>query len=202
MKKVKEELLLSIIFVAKWLVLGLGSVGVLYVAIYFAYHKSYYDPRLEKFDYEISVLQDRKDSLVTSIEALNTGLEANEAQISKLKNIDLPEAEKSIKKSKESIDGLGLKWWEKIPVPMMKKDKNIEDAYVQLEDAESNKNIINEELDTLFNKQQKSSETKSKLSDEIHDIDVDISEEKRDKESFEVDVKGPMLWLAGVLGLT
>lgn len=202
MKKVKEELLLSVIFVTKWLALGLGLVGVLYVAIYFAYHKSYYDPRIEKYDYEISVLQDKKGNLVTSIEALNSGLKANDEQINKLKNIDLPEAEKLINKNKESIDSLGLKWWEKIPVPMMKKNKNIEDAYMQLENAENNKNIINEKLGNLYGKQQKSNESKTELSDEIHDIDVDISEKKRNKERFEVDVKGPMLWLAGVLGLT
>ena len=202
MKKVKEEFLLSIIFVGKWISLGLGTVGVLYVAIYFAYHKSYYDPRIEKFDYEISVLQEEKSNLIDTKNKLNSELQTNLKEENTLKNKKLPEAENLISKSKTSIESLGLKWWEKLSAKMIKQDKDVEAAYNDLQAAEDNKITIVESLENLDIEQEKSNKLISNISEDISDVDTEISEVVQDKKLFEVDVKGPVIWLASVLGLT
>ncbi len=60
MQKVKEEFFLSVIFVLKWLSLGLGALAIVYFAISLAYHKSYYEPLIQEYDLEISELKKKK----------------------------------------------------------------------------------------------------------------------------------------------
>ena len=67
MDKVKEEFFLSLIFILKWLSLGLGALGILYFAISLAYHKSYYDPLIKEYDLEISELHKEKEAVETSL---------------------------------------------------------------------------------------------------------------------------------------
>jgi len=202
MSKVKEELLLSTIFVGKWLALGLGVVGILYISIYLAYHKSYFDPRMEKFDLEISEQLELKNRLEATRITLNSGLKANKGKADELKTDNFPDVENRINKAKEEIDNLGLKWWEKIPVPMLKKDKKVEAAYNELKIAERARGSINDKLDGLHDEYEKSNKLIKKISNEIQDYEMEISEIERDKKRAQVDVKGPVLWLFSILGLT
>ena len=81
MQKVKEEFFLSLIFVLKWLSLALGVLGILYFAISLAYHRSYYDPLMKKYELEIAELHKQKTENETSLSRLQQTLNQIETQI-------------------------------------------------------------------------------------------------------------------------
>lgn len=105
--KVKEEFYLSLIFVAKWLMLGLGIVGILYFAIYLAYHKSYHDPLMEKYDLEIAELVEQKNSLVKSKNIISLALQAN-LEKKKGQEKKLSEVKTRLEKIEHKKNELGL----------------------------------------------------------------------------------------------
>jgi chromosome segregation ATPase len=202
MKKVAEEFLLSLIFVGKWLVLGLGIVGILYVAISLAYHKSYHDPRMDQFDLDIAESIDKKNRLEETRETLTNGMDATNNEIEKLEENDLPNSDRQIESIKLKISDLGLKWWDRLPIPMLEKDEAVEEIYQELDDANNNRTAIVYKIEVFKNDRDKSIELISGISKEIRDYEIDISELKNDKKRAQVDVKGPMIWLLSMLGLT
>jgi len=202
MKKVAEELFLSLIFVGKWLVLGLGIVGVLYVAISLAYHKSYFDPRMDQFDLDIAEQIDEKVRLEETRDTLKNGIEVTSIEIEKLEDNDLPNADRKIENVKLKINDLGLKWWDRLPIPMREKDEAAEEIYQELENAQYERTVIVDKVEVLNNEREKSTELIAGISKEIRDHEIDISELKNDKKRAQVDVKGPMIWLLSMLGLT
>jgi len=202
MEKVKEEFMLSLIFVGKWLILGFGVLGILYVAIYLAYHKSYYDPRMDKYDLEIAEIVESIDGLKETKVTLVSGLESTNKKITILEDRELPKAEKEIENAKSSIAELGLKWWDKLPIPMLEKSDSAKQAFQRLDNAELKKESIEESIEGLRGKRKSSNTSISNVDGEIQNYEADLSEKKRDKKRAEVDVKGPLIWLASILGLT
>jgi len=202
MEKVKEEFILSLIFVGKWLFLGLGIVGVLYVAISLAYNKSYYEPRMDKYDLELAEIAERIDGLKDTKITLENDLGSTDDRIKLLEKVELLKVEKEIERSKELISTLGLKWWQKLPIPMLKESESAKKAYETLKKAENKKSALVDEIEKLRDKRKNSNTSISNVLSEIQNYEMELSEKKRDKKRAEVDVKGPMLWLAGILGLT
>lgn len=200
MQKVKEELMLSAIFVGKWLTLGLGAIGVLYLAINLAYHKSYFDPRMEKFDLEISELQEKINKLNNSIEVSNNELTTSKEKIGKLEVDELPKAKRQVEKAENKIDSLGLSWLEKLPNPLREKNISTKNAYKELKKSEDNEATIAKKLKNAIDKRDVITESISKISDKIQNLEENLSDMKYKKKRAEVDVKGPLLWLVGFLG--
>ena len=202
MKKVKEELMLSLIFVGKWLILGLGVVGVLYLAISLAYNKSYYEPRMDKFDLDIAEITESMSALMEKKATLEVNLDLTVNKIKLLEDDKLAKVEKEIEDAKLVISELDLKWWQKLPAPMFKGDQSTKQAYKDLDELELQKKGIVNELNKLRDIRKSSNQSIVSAANKIKKNEMDILEKKRDKKRAEVDVKGPILWLIGILGLT
>jgi peptidoglycan hydrolase CwlO-like protein len=198
MSKVKEELLLSMIFIGKWLVLGLGVVGVLYLAINLAYHKSYFDPRMEKFDYDIAKLEEKKNNINLELNALEKEKSKKERRL-KLKKSDLKSTNEDLDKIKDRMSNLGLDWWK---LRIFNNDNKTDKVYFKLDKARNKYDGISKEIDDLSNAIDSYQSKIQDKSDKINEYIQDILEVKEEKEETEVDVKGPMGWLIGMLGLT
>ena len=67
MQKVKEEFFLSLIFVAKWLLLVLGTLGILYFAISRAYQTYYYDPLIKEYQVKSAEFNKEKTTAETTL---------------------------------------------------------------------------------------------------------------------------------------
>src|SRR5688572_10806032 len=147
MSRVKEELYLSLIFVGKWLGLGLGIVGLIYLAINLAYKKSYYEPRMATFDLEISDFLESKATLEGELSLLREKQNSLIAQISTIETIEIPEADNQIAEAQSKIEKLGLNWWEKYDLPLIERNEQVEKSYEMLAEANNEKTKITESLD-------------------------------------------------------
>ena len=128
MQKVKEEFLLSVIFVAKWLTLALGALAILYFAISLAYHKSYYDPLIKEYELEIAELNKKKVEEKASLDTLQLTLDQIETKIDLLKKTEIPAAKKAIALHEEKIESLNEDFIEKYN-PFSEKNGKVKQVY-------------------------------------------------------------------------
>lgn len=202
MGKVKEEFYLSLIFLGKWLALGLGAFGILYFAINVAYKKSYYEPRMASFDLEIQELIERKTKDELELAALRERHELLIENISEIEGAEIPNSEESIEEAKAEIEKLGLNWWEQFEIPLISRNPAAELAYTKLAEAESGNSAALSERDRLLKETNSIGSDSNKLTTNIRKIDESIAAVEQRKRRAEVDVKGPLFWLIGILGLT
>lgn len=196
MNKIKEEISLSLIFVAKWLLLGLGALGIVYLAIGIAYDKSYYEPRMKKFDYEISEVIKKIDAEGEKKIDLITKLEIAENRQLQIQNHDLPNAEAQIERTKKVLVEVGAKCW----LPGWTNSDEQLQACRALDDATNRKEVFSNSIEAL-------NEEMEDLNDEVSDSAVAIGklETRRsmlehDKEAAKADMKGIVAWLLFLLG--
>ena len=60
MNKVQEKMWLAVIFVGKRVILALSLIGVVYFAVWLAYQKIVFEPKINEFNYEVTLLQEEK----------------------------------------------------------------------------------------------------------------------------------------------
>ena len=198
MNKIKEEFLLSLIFVGKWIALGFAAVGILYFAINLAYHKSYFDPRMAKFDLEIEELAVHQSELRAELSSEQTRIDSIGKEIGSIRSGELTKTNEAIADAKSKISKLGHKWWEKI----VRIPAEASEAYKELENAEDRKAKVLFKIDQLEEEQKRAVSNSAELKAKIEQSGIKIQEVSTEKRRAEVDVKGPLLWLAGILGLT
>jgi hypothetical protein len=201
MQKVKEEFLLSVIFVAKWLTLALGALAILYFAISLAYHKSYYDPLMKEYELEIAELNKKKIDEKTSLKTINITLNKIEAKIDILKKIDIPAAKDAIILHENKIESLDESIIDKYN-PFIEKSDNIKQIYKERDKTVEYKEKLDEQLEDLHMMQAVKAESKSEIIERISQIDIFISVEKNEKERVGTGTLGVLPWLLGILGLT
>jgi peptidoglycan hydrolase CwlO-like protein len=201
MNRVKEEFYLSVIFVGKWLALGLGVIFLISFGINYAYHKSYYDPMMQKFDFEIKQLNEKKKNLEIQSVALSTKHKELEQKISKIEKSDIPLVEEKIYKANNEIDNLQLRFWERCEIPLVHRSDLAEKKCQAVNEAEKERSSLNTRLESLNSEKDQINAQYQNLSSEIVIVSGQITQKEQDKRKAEVDVKGPILWLIGILGL-
>jgi chromosome segregation ATPase len=201
MQKVKEEFLLSLIFVLKWLTLALGGLGILYFAISLAYHRSYYDPLMKEYELEIAELHKKKSEAQIHLDTLQDTLDKIEAQINILKESKIPAADKSIELYETKIEALNEDFIDKYN-PFSEKSEETQKIYDQRDQAIIYKEKLDTQLQDLLIVQAVKTETKSEIQDKINQIEIFISVEEHEKEKVGTGSLGVLPWLFGILGLT
>lgn len=202
MTKVKEEFFLSLIFLGKWLALGLGVFGILYLTINVAYNKTYYEPRMATFDLKIQELVESKTKFELELVSLRDRHDLLIERISLIEQIDIPNSEATIEAAKGEIGKMGLRWWEQYDIPLISRNPEANLAYRSLAEAESANSMVLRERDNLKKERDSISSDSNKLTTNIRKIDEKIAAMDRKKRKAQVDVKGPLFWLIGLLGLT
>ena len=201
MQKVKEEFLLSVIFVAKWLTLALGALGIIYFAISLAYHRSYYDPLIKEYELEISELNKQKVAAENSLDTMRITLDDIHAKIDILQKIEIPAAKKAIALQEEKIESLDEDFIDKCN-PFSEKNGKAKQIYEERDKAVDHKEKLDEQLEDLHMTQAVRAEEKSDILDKINQIDIFISVEEHEKEKVGTGALGVLPWLLGILGLT
>ena len=201
MQKVKEEFLLSVIFVAKWLTLALGALGIIYFAISLAYHRSYYDPLIKEYELEISELNKQKVAAENSLDTMRITLDDIHAKIDILQKIEIPAAKKAIALQEEKIESLDEDFIDKYN-PFSEKNGKAKQIYEERDKAVDHKEKLDEQLEDLHMTQAVRAEEKSDILDKINQIDIFISVEEHEKEKVGTGALGVLPWLLGILGLT
>lgn len=200
MQKVKEEFLLSIIFVAKWLTLALGALAIIYFAISLAYHRSYYDPLMKEYELEIAELNKKKIDGKTSLKTINITLNEIEAKIDILKKIDIPTVNDAIILHEKKIESLDESIIDKYN-PFIEKSDNVKKIYKERDKAVEYKEKLDEQLEDLHMMQAVKAEARSEIIERINQIDIFISVEEHEKERVGTGALGVLPWVLGILGI-
>jgi septal ring factor EnvC (AmiA/AmiB activator) len=201
MQRVKEEFFLSLIFVLKWLSLALGVLGILYFAISLAYHRSYYDPLMKKYELEIAELHKQKRENETSLSRLQESLNQIETQIDILKQTQIPAAKDAISLHEKKIEALNEDFIDRYN-PFSEKSEEIQKIYDDRDKAVEHKEKLDEQLENLLLTQAIKGEMKSEMLQKIDQIGIFISVEENEKEKVGTGALGVLPWLFGILGLT
>jgi len=201
MQKVKEEFLLSVIFVAKWLALALGALAILYFAISLAYHKSYYDPLIKEYELEIAELNKKKVEEKASLDTLQLTLNQIQTKIDILKKTEMPAAKKAIALHEERIASLDEDFIDKYN-PFSEKNGKAKQVYEERDKAVEHKEKLDEQLEDLLMTQAVKDESKYEIVEKINQIGLFISVEEHEKERVGTGALGVLPWLLGILGLT
>ncbi len=201
MQKVKEEFFLSVIFVLKWLSLGLGALAIVYFAISLAYHKSYYDPLIQEYDLEIAALKKNKIDSEASLNSMNISLHEIQAKIDMLKKTDIPAAKNAIALHEKKIESLNENIIDRYN-PFIEKSHKVKQVYQERDAAIEHKEKLDDQLEDLRMTQAVKAVSRSEMLDRINQIEIFISVEEHEKERVGTGALGVLPWLLGILGLT
>jgi len=201
MQKVKEEFFLSVIFVLKWLSLGLGALAIVYFAISLAYHKSYYDPLIQEYDLEIATLKKNKIDSEASLNSMNISLHEIQAKIDMLKKTDIPAAKNAINLHEKKIESLDEDIIDRYN-PFIEKSDKVKQVYQERDAAIEHKEKLDDQLEDLRMTQAVKAVSRSEMLDRINQIEIFISVEEHEKERVGTGALGVLPWLLGILGLT
>ncbi len=202
MNKVKEEFLLALIFVGKWVALGFGIIGILYFAIYLAYHSSFYDPLIAGYDLEISELNSKLEKANNEINVVEEKNTEATNKLKQLQNTDLLKAEENIERTRLMVKYQGVECIIDSLNPFSKNQGDNNKACVDLNTAEHKKEEIINEIKLLENEIDSNNASITDIRETADKHTSEIEEVRYEKRKAEVDVKGPLFWLAGILGLT
>ena len=201
MQKVKEEFFLSVIFVLKWLSLGVGALAIVYFAISLAYHKSYYDPLIKEYNLEIAELKKKRSEEKSSLNTLQLNLKKIQTKIDILKNTEIPAAKKSIALQEEKIESLDEDFIDRYN-PFSEKNGEARKIYEERDKAVDHKEKLDEQLEDLRMTLAVKAEARTEIENRINQIDIFISIEENEKERVGTGALGVLPWLLGILGLT
>lgn len=201
MQKVKEEFFLSVIFVLKWLSLGMGALAIIYFAISLAYHRSYYDPLMKEYELEIAELNKKKAEEKASLDSLKLTLSQIQTKINILRKTEIPAAKKAIALHEEKIESLDEDFIDRYN-PFSEKNGKAKQVYEERDKAVNYKEKLDENLEDLRMTQAVKAELKFEILEKINQIDILISVEEHERERVGTGALGVFPWLLGILGLT
>ncbi|MBT8347934.1 MAG: hypothetical protein HKP62_00620 [Sulfurovum sp.] len=201
MQKVKEEFFLSVIFVLKWLSLGMGALAIIYFAISLAYHRSYYDPLMKEYELEIAELNKKKAEEKASLDSLKLTLSQIQTKINILRKTEIPAAKKAIALHEEKIESLDEDFIDRYN-PFSEKNGKAKKVYEERDKAVDYKEKLDENLEDLRMTQAVKAELKFEILEKINQIDILISVEEHERERVGTGALGVFPWLLGILGLT
>ncbi|MBT8343346.1 MAG: hypothetical protein KJO45_01375 [Sulfurovum sp.] len=201
MQKVKEEFFLSVIFVLKWLSLGMGALAIIYFAISLAYHRSYYDPLMKEYELEIAELNKKKAEEKASLDSLKLTLSQIQTKINILRKTEIPAAKKAIALHEEKIESLDEDFIDRYN-PFSEKNGKAKQVYEARNKALDYKEKLDENLEDLRMTQAVKAELKFEILEKINQIDIFISVEEHERERVGTGALGVFPWLLGILGLT
>ncbi len=156
MKKAKEELALSAIFVAKWLTLAIGALVLIFLVISLAYNQIVVAPSVRHIDLDIEILNE-------SIDRNNDAIEQKQLRLSQIGRekdgleSEMRKTEESLQSAEKALEELDPDWLDRIP--FIERDPGISKGYEALEEAQNEikriANAIDERVDeqTTINKE-------------------------------------------------
>jgi len=190
-----------VIFVLKWLSLGLGALAIVYFAISLAYNKSYYDPLIQEYDLEIAALKKNKIDSEASLNSMNISLHEIQAKIDMLKKTDIPAAKNAITLHEKKIESLDEDIIDRYN-PFIEKSDKVKQVYEERDKAIEHKEKLDDQLEDLRMTQAVKAVSRSEMLDRINQMEIFISVEEHEKERVGTGALGVLPWLLGILGLT
>lgn len=201
MQRVKEELALSIIFVGKWMALGLGSLGLIYLGIALAYNKSYLEPQLSQIDLQMELISEEVGDNQIIINQQRAQLSEIQLQKENLES-DLKDRISDVETAESSLEELNPNWLDRINLPLRERDANISAAYEILEAAQLEVEIATNSIAQLVDQQTELTKEISELEEANQKHAEEIESLILTRRETEIGGRGPILWLFGVLFAT
>ncbi len=196
---VKEELLLSTIFVGKWLALGIGALIITYLSLQFAYNKIYYDPKIKEMDIIISELVSKKNGHESTLKLAEITISENNKSIEDIYN-KIKQIEKELSSTNKEIDGLGetlidkAKFWST-------KSKDHKKLYDKRDELNKLKTTLLNKEEQLEDKNEEKLKVIPEETKEIKELNQQISSQELEKEKVGTGGPGMWTWVAGALGI-
>ena len=198
--KVKEELLLSMIFIVKWLLLAIGVLVIAYFSISFAYNKIYYQPLIKVHDIKIAELTEDKNNTQSSLQIIKLAVSNNKIIIDRINNTRIPEVEHNLEEANKKLRSLNVTFVEKY-APWKNTSDEYKIAYKEKDDALKDKELLTKRIKKLNNDNIDKAEKINELIKEINELDISIVIEEREKEKVGTGALSVYSWFALAIGV-
>jgi predicted nucleic acid-binding Zn-ribbon protein len=190
MNKVQEKMWLAVIFVGKRVILAFSLIGVVYFAVWLTYQKIVFEPKINELNYEVTLLQEEKEPLDTSLQILLPKMVSVTEAIALLE----PELQAQIERVtelKELCIILGIP--NPIPTPM--DTLECKQARDELKQAQERLANMEDELKALEDEKEDLRVNQEELDEQIADIDKDINKIEKKIRDFENKNHNPIIGL-------
>lgn len=195
MNKIQERFWLSIIFIGQRVVLAFSFIGVVYFAVWLIYQKIIFEPKINEFNYEITLLQEKRKPINISLQSLLPKIESVNEEIAEHQpelTIQRDKVKKRNKTVKEECKIFG-----KIPNPIALPidSADCEIARKLLKEDEDILPKMEEQYDSFVTSRKDMLVHKDDLEQQIKVINDDIGKVERSIRDFENKNHNPFIWL-------
>lgn len=188
MNKIKEEFLLSVIFLLKWLFLMFGIIVILYFAISFPFEK-YYDKQIAQINLELERLEVKQQKFKKIKSELEEKLKLVNFELDKLEPYNIILASKQVNKISSRLEKI---WQPEIRIKIKRervkrKDylKKIKKAFYKL--PEQSREILEDKLESLWDKRNSLNGRIKSTSQKMREIIIKKIKKRNKKKDLEVD---------------
>jgi uncharacterized protein (DUF3084 family) len=189
MNKIKEDLLLSIIFLAKWLLLIIGIITILSVAVSFPFDK-YHDKLIGQIDVKIDRLGVKQQVLEKNKNRFKKELELVKNELAKLEPYNISSASKKISKILYKLK----RTWQPNERKRIKQElskakeylKKVKKRFYKL--PEQSQEIMEDKFDSFWNKIKNLDGSIKSTSKKIQEIEKKIRKARNKKRDKELDI--------------
>jgi len=189
MNKIKEEFLLSVIFLLKWLFLMFGIIVILYFAISFPFEK-YYDKQIAQINLELERLEVKQQKFKKIKSELEEKLKLVNFELDKLEPYNIILASKQVNKISSRLEKI---WQPEIRIKIKRervkrKDylKKIKKAFYKL--PEQSREILEDKLESLWDKRNSLNGRIKSTSQKMREIIIKKIKKRNKKKDLEVDI--------------
>ena len=195
MNKVQERFWLAIISIGQRVVLAFSFIGIAYFAIWLTYQKIIFEPKINEFNYEITLLQEKRKPIDVSLQSLLSKIESVNEEVTTLEP-ELTTQRDKVEKLKETV-GEECKIFGKIPnpIPLPIDSADCRIARKFLEEGQVILLQLEEQYDSFVTSQKDMLANKDDLEEQIKDINNDIGKVEESIRDFKNKNHNPFIWL-------
>lgn len=194
MNKVQEKMWLAVIFVVKRVILALSLIGVVYFAIWLAYQKIVFEPKINEFNYEVTLLQEEREPLDVSLRILLPKITSVTEKIALLE-LEIQSRTQLETELKEVVKKQCEIFRVSTPFPTPIDSLECKQARDELKEAEERLANIEDELKALVDEKEDLIVNQEELEEQIADIDKDINKIEQKIRDFENKNHNPVIGL-------
>ncbi|MGJ8681604.1 hypothetical protein [Paraglaciecola sp.] len=195
MNKIQERFWLAIIFIGQRVVLAFSLIGVVYFAVWLTYQKIIFEPKINEFNYEITLLQEKRNPIDVSLQSLLPKIGSVNEEIATLEP-ELTIQQSKVEKLNETVEE-ECKIFGKIPNPIPLPIDS-PDCRIARKILEEDKVILpkmEDQYDAFVTSQKDMLENKDDLEQQIKDINDDIGKVEQSIRDFENKNHNPFIGL-------
>lgn len=194
MNKVQEKMWLAVIFISKRVILAFSLIGVVYFAVWLAYQKIVFEPKINEFNYEVTLLEEEKEPLDISLQILLPKIVSVTETIALLEPELTPQTDR-LTERKEEVKQLCKILGVSTPVPTPMDSQECKQARDELKQAEERLASMEEGLKALVDEKEDLLVNQKDLEEQIADIDKDIANIEKKIRDFENKNHNPLIGL-------